>query len=118
MRSNSGCSQALKSAYFQKVEKVKSVSIGGDFKDAEVHVPCVAGGLLGLTTSSGGNNVNAVPTDKVAWKWPDGCSHAARRRRPVAAVDADAAEERARAAVATGGFAIILPALAWGVRLR
>ena len=30
---------ALKSAYFQRVEKVESVSIGGDFKDAEVHVP-------------------------------------------------------------------------------
>ena len=38
---------ALKSAYFQRVEKLESVSIGGDFKDAEVHVPCVAGGLLG-----------------------------------------------------------------------
>ena len=110
---------ALKSAYFQRVEKVKSVSIGGDFKDAEVHVPCVAGGLLGLTTASGANNVNAVPTDRVTWKWPDGCSHA-----PVAAPDPSPPstptppKSGARAAVATGGFAIILPALAWGVRLR
>lgn len=110
---------ALKSAYFQRVEKVESVSIGGDFKDAEVHVPCVAGGLLGLTTASGGNNVNAVPTDRVTWRWPDGCSH-----QPEAAPDPSPAstptppKSGARAAVATGRFAILLPALAWGVRLR
>ena len=93
----------LKSAYFQKVSifilpyyfyfsvwamgltscffcvqvtQVASVSIGGDGKDADVYVPCVADGLLGLTTDKGSNNVNMVSTDKVTWKYPDGCSHA------------------------------------------
>jgi len=66
----------LKSAYFQKVTQVASVSIGGDGKDADVYVPCVADGLLGLTTDKGSNNVNMVSTDKVTWKYPDGCSHA------------------------------------------
>lgn len=110
---------ALKSAYFQKVEKVESVSIGGDFKDAEVHVPCVAGGLLGLTTASGANNVNAVPTDRVTWKWPDGCSHAPKAPDPSPPSTPTPPKSGALAVHgATSGFAILVPALAWGVRLR
>ena len=110
---------ALKSAYFQKVEKVKSVSIGGDFKDAEVHVPCVAGGLLGLTTASGANNVNAVPTDRVTWKWPDGCSHAPKAPDPSPPSTPTPPKSGALAVHgATSGIAILVPALAWGVRLR
>ena len=59
-----------------QVTQVASVSIGGDGKDADVYVPCVADGLLGLTTDKGSNNVNKLTTDKVTWKYPDGCSHA------------------------------------------
>ena len=59
-----------------QVTQVASVSIGGDGKVADVYVPCVADGLLGLTTDKGSNNVNMVSTDKVTWKYPDGCSHA------------------------------------------
>ena len=47
-----------------QVTQVASVSIGGDGKDADVYVPCVADGLLGLTTDKGSNNVNKVTTDK------------------------------------------------------
>ena len=104
---------------YVKVEKVESVSIGGDFKDAEVHVPCVAGGLLGLTTASGANNVNAVPTDRVTWKWPDGCSHAPKAPAPSPPSTPTPPKSGALAVHgATSGFAILVPALAWGVRLR
>ena len=67
----------MTSCFFcSQVTQVASVSIGGDGKDADVYVPCVADGLLGLTTDKGSNNVNMVSTDKVTWKYPDGCSHA------------------------------------------